>query len=193
MKSATSGSTCRRSSCAPFRRGRSSASAARNRSRRTSGSWLRPTSISRRQSKRAGSATILLPDQRHPDSMPPASGSRSPALAKFFFDRVPVEVPETDPRHPESTMKLLLSYWWPGNIRELENLIERLVAVGDKEWITDEDLPLTITSRGSTRRRPPEREPVPGGVRHVRAEHHPRARTQRLERLRDRPLSWHSA
>jgi DNA-binding NtrC family response regulator len=39
-------------------------------------------------------------------------------------------------------MKLLLSYWWPGNIRELENLIERLVAVSDKEWITDEDLPL---------------------------------------------------
>ena len=61
-------------------------------------------------------------------------------------------------------MKLLLPYWWPGNIRELENLIERLVAVGDKEWITDEDLPLDYHSRGSTRRRPPEREPVPGGA-----------------------------
>ena len=33
-------------------------------------------------------------------------------------------------------------YRWPGNIRELENLIERLVAVSDKEWITEEDLPL---------------------------------------------------
>ena len=34
------------------------------------------------------------------------------------------------------------SYWWPGNIRELENLIER--ARRDRatgEWITDEDLP----------------------------------------------------
>ena len=30
---------------------------------------------------------------------------------------------------------------WPGNIRELENLVERLVAVTDHEWITDEDLP----------------------------------------------------
>jgi transcriptional regulator with PAS, ATPase and Fis domain len=38
-------------------------------------------------------------------------------------------------------VKILSSYWWPGNIRELENLIERLVAVTDKEWITDEDLP----------------------------------------------------
>ena len=36
---------------------------------------------------------------------------------------------------------MLGTYWWPGNIRELENLIERLVAVTDKDWITDEDLP----------------------------------------------------
>jgi DNA-binding NtrC family response regulator len=41
----------------------------------------------------------------------------------------------------DSTLKVLGSYWWPGNIRELENLIERLVAVSDKDWITDEDLP----------------------------------------------------
>ena len=38
-------------------------------------------------------------------------------------------------------MRLLQSQWWPGNIRELENLIERLVALTDKEWLTDEDLP----------------------------------------------------
>jgi DNA-binding NtrC family response regulator len=41
----------------------------------------------------------------------------------------------------DSTMRLLATYWWPGNIRELENLVERLVAISDKEWITDEDLP----------------------------------------------------
>jgi DNA-binding NtrC family response regulator len=35
-----------------------------------------------------------------------------------------------------------MKYWWPGNIRELENLIERLVAVSDKDYISDEDLPL---------------------------------------------------
>jgi DNA-binding NtrC family response regulator len=38
-------------------------------------------------------------------------------------------------------MKLLQSHWWPGNIRELENLVERVVAITDKEWVTDEDLP----------------------------------------------------
>jgi DNA-binding NtrC family response regulator len=39
-------------------------------------------------------------------------------------------------------MAMLKKYWWPGNIRELENLIERLVAVGDKDYISEEDLPL---------------------------------------------------
>jgi len=39
-------------------------------------------------------------------------------------------------------MAMLAKYWWPGNIRELENLIERLVAVSDKEYLSEEDLPL---------------------------------------------------
>ena len=42
----------------------------------------------------------------------------------------------------DSTMAMLEKYWWPGNIRELENLIERLVAVSDKDYISEEDLPL---------------------------------------------------
>ena len=35
-----------------------------------------------------------------------------------------------------SALKILASYWWPGNIRELENLIERLVAVTDTSRLT---------------------------------------------------------
>jgi DNA-binding NtrC family response regulator len=42
----------------------------------------------------------------------------------------------------DATMAMLKRYWWPGNIRELENLIERLVAVSDKDYIAEEDLPL---------------------------------------------------
>jgi len=40
-----------------------------------------------------------------------------------------------------TAMEVLRAYPWPGNIRELENLMERLVAVSDAEWIRDEDLP----------------------------------------------------
>ncbi|HEX2443548.1 MAG TPA: sigma-54 dependent transcriptional regulator [Vicinamibacterales bacterium] len=65
-----------------------------------------------------------------------------PSLAKFFFERYKTKFRKQTRGISESTMKILSSYWWPGNIRELENLIERLVAVSDKEWITDEDLPL---------------------------------------------------
>src|SRR5205823_13394685 len=46
------------------------------------------------------------------------------------------------PGMQDPTWKILASDRSPGNIRELQNLIERLVAVSDKDWITDEDLPL---------------------------------------------------
>src|SRR5437867_525891 len=65
-----------------------------------------------------------------------------PELARFFLHRYKSRFRKEIQGISDSTLKILSSYWWPGNIRELENLIERLVAVSDKEWITDEDLPL---------------------------------------------------
>ena len=86
----------------------------------------------------------LLPHQRHSD--PDAAAARSHRGSAGARAAVPRslqdEVPQAGARHLGSALKILASYWWPGNIRELENLIERLVAVSDKEWITDEDLPL---------------------------------------------------
>jgi DNA-binding NtrC family response regulator len=67
-----------------------------------------------------------------------------PDLARFFLRRYNVKFRKSIQGIAESTMQILSSYWWPGNIRELENLIERLVAVSDKEWITDEDLPYEL-------------------------------------------------
>jgi DNA-binding NtrC family response regulator len=64
-----------------------------------------------------------------------------PNLARFFLRRYNVKFHKRVEGIAESTLEILRSYWWPGNIRELENLIERLVAVSDKEWITDADLP----------------------------------------------------
>ncbi len=65
-----------------------------------------------------------------------------PELANFFLRRYSVKFRKQMRGITDRTMKVLCSYWWPGNIRELENLIERLVAVSDKEWITEEDLPI---------------------------------------------------
>ena len=65
-----------------------------------------------------------------------------PELARLFLTRYKGKFRKPVKDIADSALKILASYWWPGNIRELENLIERLVAVSDKEWITDEDLPL---------------------------------------------------
>ena len=75
----------------------------------------------------------LPPLRERPDDLP--------ELANFFLRRYSARFHKRVEGIADSTMRILANYWWPGNIRELENLIERLVAVGDKEWITDEDLP----------------------------------------------------
>src|SRR6266513_22614 len=67
-----------------------------------------------------------------------------PELAKFFLNRYKLRFRKPIQGISDSALKILASYWWPGNIRELENLIERLVAVSDKDWITDEDMPYEL-------------------------------------------------
>ena len=88
----------------------------------------------------------------------------------------------------DSTMAMLKKYWWPGNIRELENLIERLVAVSDKDYISEEDLPLEFHFAQLEPQGARDREPVRGRDQHVRAQLHPAgAREVRLERHRRPP------
>jgi DNA-binding NtrC family response regulator len=65
-----------------------------------------------------------------------------PQLAEFFLRRYNTRFRKRILGITEPTMSVLMKYWWPGNIRELENLVERLVAVSDKEYISEEDLPL---------------------------------------------------
>src|SRR5881409_514878 len=65
-----------------------------------------------------------------------------PLLAEFFLRRYNTRFRKRIQGITDSTIALLKKYWWPGNIRELENLIERLVAVSDKDYISEEDLPL---------------------------------------------------
>jgi transcriptional regulator with PAS, ATPase and Fis domain len=39
---------------------------------------------------------------------------------------------------------LMINYDWPGNVREMENVIERAVALGSTEMIQPEDLPESL-------------------------------------------------
>ena len=67
-----------------------------------------------------------------------------PELARFFVRRYNQKFRKNIQGIADSTLRILSSYWWPGNIRELENLVERIVAITDKDWITDEDLPYEL-------------------------------------------------
>jgi DNA-binding NtrC family response regulator len=46
-------------------------------------------------------------------------------------------------------MTLLRTYTWPGNIRELENIIERAVALSNQALLTPEDLPVEVRDRST--------------------------------------------
>src|SRR5437870_2269153 len=79
-----------------------------------------------------------------PIKMPPLRERAEdiPQLVEFFLKRYTGRFRKKINGISEPTVSMLKKYWWPGNIRELENLIERLVAVSDKEYIAEEDLPL---------------------------------------------------
>jgi len=44
----------------------------------------------------------------------------------------------------EEAMLELMNYRWPGNIRELENTIERIVLMGSEDGISAEDMRLLL-------------------------------------------------
>jgi DNA-binding NtrC family response regulator len=44
----------------------------------------------------------------------------------------------------ESTMELLMNYSWPGNIRELQNVIERALVIEEKSKVYPESLPQNV-------------------------------------------------
>jgi Nif-specific regulatory protein len=67
-------------------------------------------------------------------------------LAAFFLKRYMLETKKRFNGFSNEAMHAMLSYAWPGNIRELENCIERACVMGKKSWIQEEDLFLTKTA-----------------------------------------------
>jgi len=56
----------------------------------------------------------------------------------------------------DDVMKLFVDYTWRGNVRELENVIERILLLTDKEEITTEDIPHEIVKFSEAARHIPE-------------------------------------
>jgi transcriptional regulator with GAF, ATPase, and Fis domain len=67
-----------------------------------------------------------------------------PFLAEFFLQRARAKVnKKVDAISPQALM-LLRNYSWPGNLRELENIIERAVVLAPASVIEAEHLPLHV-------------------------------------------------
>ena len=64
-----------------------------------------------------------------PITLPPLRERRDdiPILVKHFLEKFS---PGTPMQVAQSAMRLLMAYGWPGNVRQLENAIERAVALG---------------------------------------------------------------
>jgi Nif-specific regulatory protein len=78
-----------------------------------------------------------------------------PALAEYFVSRYAAEHRRKIARISSAALDVLLSYAFPGNVRELENVIERAVVVCDGFVIQEHHLPEGI--RVAAQEKPTER------------------------------------
>lgn len=69
-----------------------------------------------------------------------------PMLAARYLDRIAPEWGIERPQLSSTALKLLLAYRFPGNVRELENILERAVAMCDHGSIEVDDLRLPESS-----------------------------------------------
>ncbi|MDD3625855.1 MAG: sigma-54 dependent transcriptional regulator [bacterium] len=67
-------------------------------------------------------------------------------LIKHFLNKFSKEIGVKQKTISERAMKTLTEYHWKGNVRELENMIERVVVLTKKEEIDVEDLPFELHS-----------------------------------------------
>ncbi|MBT8363723.1 MAG: sigma-54 dependent transcriptional regulator, partial [Deltaproteobacteria bacterium] len=82
-----------------------------------------------------------------PIELPPLRNRRGdiPLLANFFLDKFNRKLNQKIEGITPEAMAILETYHWPGNIRELENLIERLVVLRSNDrWIDVKDLPFDL-------------------------------------------------
>ncbi|EDM26642.1 response regulator of hydrogenase 3 activity (sensor HydH) [Lentisphaera araneosa HTCC2155] len=69
-----------------------------------------------------------------------------PALIVHFVKLLHEEMPSLQERKfRSSTVEVLMDYYWPGNIRELKNIVERLYLFGDTPYIEEQELPAIIS------------------------------------------------
>jgi formate hydrogenlyase transcriptional activator len=92
-----------------------------------------------------------------PIAVPPLRERKEdiPMLVEYFVKRYAEKARKTISKIDKNTLRLFQSYGWPGNIRELQNIIERsvILSTGDTFWIDEGWLSSsTAPHRGSSGR-----------------------------------------
>jgi two-component system NtrC family response regulator len=87
-----------------------------------------------------------------PLNIPPLRERREdiPRLLTELFERSRLRHNVQDVNLSQGALRRLVAYRWPGNVREMENVLERLIVLATHNLITEEDLPEEISRPGPT-------------------------------------------
>ena len=84
--------------------------------------------------------------------LPPLRDRREdiPFLVRHFIEKFNKKLDRAMIGISAGALNMILNYRWPGNIRELENVIERCILFADGEQIEEEDIPEQVAERSTT-------------------------------------------
>lgn len=91
-------------------------------------------------------------------NIPPLRKRKSdiPLLVDYFFKKYSTENNKKMTGISREAMDLLMKYEYPGNVRELENIVEQSVVLGRGDLISVRDLPMTVKGiRSETKKTDP--------------------------------------
>lgn len=76
-------------------------------------------------------------------------GSDIKTLTEFFMAKYSKSAGIAIDGISKQALKLLMNYSWPGNVRQLESVIERSILMAESNYIEPSDLPAEISASGS--------------------------------------------
>jgi transcriptional regulator with PAS, ATPase and Fis domain len=89
-----------------------------------------------------GIRLVIPPLRERPEDIPP--------LVDHFVAHWNREYGRAVKGPNDEALQLLLGYRWPGNVREVRNVLERAILLESTEWILPEHLPLEIVGSGGS-------------------------------------------
>ena len=73
-----------------------------------------------------------------------------PILARIFLDEANKELKKDIKDFSSEALKLLLNYYWSGNVRELKNVIKRAVIIEESNYITQDSILLESLNKNNS-------------------------------------------